>query len=83
MSDYNGTYDFRDGDSLQFDAREIAPLLGLTLERLLGDRHAGNIYHIAEEAEQEWSTRKTFLFVIMSSILCWSAILFFIYLVAG
>jgi hypothetical protein len=44
-----------------------APLLGLTLERLLGDRRAGKVYHITEEGEREWSRHSKFPFVIISS----------------
>lgn len=38
-----------DEDSLRIDASEIAPLLGLTPERLMAELRAGQVYHIAEE----------------------------------
>lgn len=37
-------------EGLQIDARDIAPLLGLTPERLMAELKAGHIYHSAEEA---------------------------------
>lgn len=36
-------------DGVQIDAREIAPLLGLTPERLMAELRAGHVYHCAEE----------------------------------
>lgn len=42
-----------DEDGLQIDAREIAPLLGLTPERLMAELRAGHIYHSAEEADED------------------------------
>lgn len=42
-----------DDDGLQIDAREIAPLLGLTPERLMAELRAGHIYHSAEEASDD------------------------------
>ncbi len=36
-------------DGLQIDARDIAPLLGLTPERLMAELRAGHVYHSAEE----------------------------------
>lgn len=37
-------------DGVQIDAREIAPLLGLTPERLMAELRAGHVYHCAEES---------------------------------
>ena len=39
-----------DEEGLEIDAREIAPLLGLTPERLMAELRAGQVYHRAEEA---------------------------------
>lgn len=36
-------------EGLQIDARDIAPLLGLTPERLMAELRAGHVYHCAEE----------------------------------
>ncbi len=48
-------------DMLRLDAREIAPLLGLTPERLMAELRAGQIYHSAEEpAEADGFLRITF-----------------------
>lgn len=50
-------------DSLRIDAREIAPLLGLTPERLMAELRAGQVYHIAEEgAEGTDDSRMRILF---------------------
>lgn len=38
-----------DESALRLDAREIAPLLGLTPERLMAELRAGHVYHEAEE----------------------------------
>lgn len=38
-----------DENTLRLDAREIAPLLGLTPERLMSELRAGHVYHAAEE----------------------------------
>lgn len=38
-----------DDATLRLDAREIAPLLGLTPERLMSELRAGHVYHAAEE----------------------------------
>ena len=38
-----------DEDGLEIDAREIAPLLGLTPERLMAELRAGQVYHSAED----------------------------------
>ncbi|UCH74036.1 MAG: hypothetical protein JSU82_17245 [Rhodospirillales bacterium] len=40
-------------DGLEIDATEIAPLLGLTPERLMAELRAGEVYHSAEELECE------------------------------
>lgn len=42
-----------DEQSLRIDAREIAPLLGLTPERLMAELRAGQVYHIAEEPDDD------------------------------
>ena len=42
-----------DEDGVQIDARDIAPLLGLTPERLMAELRAGHIYHCAEEASED------------------------------
>lgn len=39
-------------EGFQIDARDIAPLLGLTPERLMAELKAGHIYHKAEEAAE-------------------------------
>lgn len=39
-----------DDAMLRLDARDVAPLLGLTPERLMAELRAGRIYHVAEEA---------------------------------
>lgn len=44
-------YEEEDEDSLRIDASEIAPLLGLTPERLMAELRAGQVYHIAEEPD--------------------------------
>lgn len=38
-----------DDESLKLDASEIAPMLGLTPERLMAELRAGEVYHAAEE----------------------------------
>lgn len=83
MSENSGTYDFGEENSLQIVMREIVLLLGLGPEVFLEERHTDKAYHLAEDGEQKWSTRMTFLVVIMSSILGWSAILFLIYHIAS
>jgi hypothetical protein len=45
--------EYEDDDSLRIDASEIAPLLGLTPERLMAELRAGQIYHIAEEPDDD------------------------------
>jgi len=42
-----------DGDGLEIDATEIAPLLGLTPERLMAELRAGEVYHSAEELDRD------------------------------
>ena len=51
-----------DEDGLEIDAREIAPLLGLTPERLMAELRAGQVYHSAEESlrDGDGSFRVTF-----------------------
>jgi hypothetical protein len=49
MLDHNETGPAID-DGVQIDARDIAPLLGLTPERLMAELRAGHIYHCAEES---------------------------------
>lgn len=39
-----------DDERLEIDAREIAPMLGLTPERLMAELRAGQVYHSAEES---------------------------------
>lgn len=36
-------------ESVRLDASEVAPLLGLTPERLMAELRAGEVYHAAEE----------------------------------
>ena len=62
MIEDRGTNSFEDEDSLQIDAREIAPLLGLTPERLMAELRAGKVYHIAEEGEQDADSRMRIVF---------------------
>lgn len=40
-------------ESLRLDASEIAPMLGLTPERLMAELRAGEVYHAAEEPDAE------------------------------
>ena len=42
-----------DEDGLEIDATEIAPLLGLTPERLMAELRAGEVYHSAEELDRD------------------------------
>jgi hypothetical protein len=61
----NIDYDTRaneEQDSLQIDAREIAPLLGLTPERLMAELRAGHVYHVAEEGENGNDDRMRIVF---------------------
>ena len=62
MIEDHGIYGFEDDESLQIDAREIAPLLGLTPERLMAELRAGKVYHIAEEGEQSEDSRMRIIF---------------------
>lgn len=51
-----------DEQSLRIDAREIAPLLGLTPERLMAELRAGQVYHIAEEPDEDEDSRMRIVF---------------------
>jgi len=62
MIENHGTYSFEDEDSLQIDAREIAPLLGLTPEMLMAELRAGKVYHAAEEGGPELDSRMRIVF---------------------
>ncbi len=42
-----------DEDGVEIDAREVAPLLGLTPERLMAELRAGEVYHSAEECSRD------------------------------
>lgn len=44
--------DGEDDSALSLDAREIAPLLGLTPERLMAELRAGQVQQSAEEATE-------------------------------
>lgn len=60
-----GSYDNHlndEQDSLQIDAREIAPLLGLTPERLMAELRAGHVYHVAEDCEDYGDDRMRIVF---------------------
>ncbi len=46
---HSGCYIQQDEDAVMVDASEIAPLLGLTPERLMAELRAGHIYQSAEE----------------------------------
>ncbi len=46
---HNGCHTQQDEDAVMVDASEIAPLLGLTPERLMAELRAGHIYQSAEE----------------------------------
>ncbi len=52
MSDLDQTCP-ADDDGLEIDAREIAPLLGLTPERLMAELRAGQVYHSAEDRDAD------------------------------
>lgn len=56
------THEYEEEDSLRIDAREIAPLLGLTPERLMAELRAGQIYHVAEECENDEDSRMRIIF---------------------
>jgi hypothetical protein len=62
MSENREICDFEEEDSLQIDAREIAPLLGLTPERLMAELRAGQVYHTAEEGKQDEDSRMRIVF---------------------
>lgn len=47
----------KDSSALSLDAREIAPLLGLTPERLMAELRAGRVYQTAEEGRGEGEGR--------------------------
>ncbi len=51
-----------DEDGVELDAREIAPLLGLTPERLMAELRAGEVYHSAEECGREDDGRVRVIF---------------------
>ena len=38
---------------------------------------------VPDRTEGKWSPRRTLIFLIASGVLCWSAILFILYLVVG
>jgi hypothetical protein len=61
-------FEEEDEESLRIDAREIAPLLGLTPERLMAELRAGQVYHIAEEAEEDEDSRMRIIFRYRSRI---------------
>jgi hypothetical protein len=62
MSENCGIQSFEEEDSLRIDARDIAPLLGLTPERLMAELRAGQVYHIAEEGEEDEDSRMRIVF---------------------
>lgn len=62
MNENHGTNGFEEEDSLRIDARDIAPLLGLTPERLMAELRAGQVYHIAEEGEEDADSRMRIVF---------------------
>ena len=51
-----------DEDGLEIDAREIAPLLGLTPERLMAELRAGQVYHSAEDISGDVDSRFRVIF---------------------
>jgi hypothetical protein len=53
MSEDQRPCPLEENDSLRIDARDIAPMLGLTPERLMAELRAGHIYHVAEEADDD------------------------------
>ncbi len=61
MDDYDDPCQSEE-ESLRIDAREIAPLLGLTPERLMAELRAGHVYHSAEECWREDEGRMTITF---------------------
>lgn len=63
MDENQDSCDFdEEEDSLRIDAREIAPLLGLTPERLMAELRDGQVYHSAEEGEQDEDSRMRITF---------------------
>lgn len=62
MSENRTFCDFEEEDSLRIDASEIAPLLGLTPERLMAELRAGQVYHVAEEGESDDDRRMRIIF---------------------
>lgn len=61
---HNSRHTRRDEEAVTVDASEIAPLLGLTPERLMAELRAGHIYQSAEEgaADDTGQLRLTFRF---------------------
>jgi hypothetical protein len=47
------------------------------------EENANEKLRVPDIVENKWSPRRRFLSLIVSSILCWSAILFFVYLVVS
>ena len=62
MIESHDSHEFEEEESLRIDAREIAPLLGLTPERLMAELRAGQIYHVAEEGEDDEDGRMRIVF---------------------
>ncbi len=62
MNENHGTTGFEEEGSLRIDARDIAPLLGLTPERLMAELRAGQVYHVAEEGEEDEDSRMRIVF---------------------
>lgn len=62
MIENHETNMFEDEESLRIDAREIAPLLGLTPERLMAELRAGQVYHVAEEGAEDEDSRIRIVF---------------------
>lgn len=63
MDENQDSCDFdEEEDSLRIDAREIAPLLGLTPERLMAELRDGQVYHSAEEGERDEDSRMRITF---------------------
>ncbi len=50
---HSGCHTQQDDDAVMVDASEIAPLLGLTPERLMAELRAGHIYQSAEEGAED------------------------------
>lgn len=51
-----------DEESLRIDACDVAPLLGLTPERLMAELRAGQVYHVAEEHKDDEDGRMRIVF---------------------